>query len=67
METQVSTRKIVEMLAKLQSEVDTLKIKVEEIGSNEDNFSDVVKLTEESLKEVWDNEEDEVWNEYLKE
>lgn len=32
----------------------------------EDNFEDVVQHSEHSLKEIWDNEEDEVWNRYLK-
>ena len=32
----------------------------------EDDFSDVVKLSEMSLKEIWDNKEDDIWNEYLK-
>lgn len=31
-----------------------------------DDFKDILKLNELSLKEVWDNKEDEVWNEYLK-
>ena len=66
MESQISNKEITEKLAKLQSEVDTLKIKIEEIKS-EDNFLDIAILSEESLKEVWDNDEDEVWNEYLKE
>ena len=32
----------------------------------EDDFKDVKKLTELSLREVWDNEEDNIWEEYLK-
>ncbi|MBS3092163.1 AbrB/MazE/SpoVT family DNA-binding domain-containing protein [Candidatus Pacearchaeota archaeon] len=32
----------------------------------EDDFKDVKKLTELSLKEVWDNKEDDIWEEYLK-
>ncbi len=31
-----------------------------------ENFKDVISLTESSLKKLWLNEEDEVWNEYLK-
>ena len=27
-----------------------------------DDFSDLLKLSELSLKEVWDNEDDEIWN-----
>ena len=32
----------------------------------DDDFKDILKISEESLKEVWDNKEDEIWNEYLK-
>jgi AbrB family looped-hinge helix DNA binding protein len=32
---------------------------------NEEDFSDLLKLREISLKEIWDNEEDEIWNTYL--
>lgn len=28
----------------------------------EDDFSDLLKLTEISLKKVWDNEEDNIWD-----
>jgi len=31
-----------------------------------DNFKDILKFSEQSLKEVWDNKEDEIWNNYLK-
>jgi len=31
-----------------------------------DDFRDILKFSEKSLKEVWDNKEDEVWNQYLK-
>jgi len=31
-----------------------------------DDFKDILKLSEHSLKEVWDNEQDNIWNEYLK-
>ena len=34
--------------------------------SIEDGFEDVVRYSERSLEEIWDNEEDEVWNRYLK-
>ncbi len=27
-----------------------------------DDFSDLLKLSEQSLKKIWDNKEDEVWN-----
>lgn len=32
---------------------------------NEDDFSDILKINENSLKEIWDNEEDDIWEEYL--
>ena len=28
-------------------------------------FRDVLHFSEQSLKEVWDNSEDEIWNQYL--
>ncbi len=31
-----------------------------------DDFKDLIAITEHSLKEVWDNPEDDVWNSYLK-
>tara|TARA_Y100000034_G_scaffold99058_1_gene121551 strand:- start:15 stop:269 length:255 start_codon:yes stop_codon:yes gene_type:complete len=31
-----------------------------------EDFNDILKFSEDSLKEVWDNPEDEIWNEYLK-
>lgn len=34
--------------------------------SIEDGFDDMVRHSELSLKKIWDNEEDEVWNRYLK-
>jgi len=30
-----------------------------------DDFKDILKFSEDSLKEVWDNQEDEIWNTYL--
>lgn len=32
----------------------------------EDGFEDVVRYSERSLEEIWHNEEDGVWNRYLK-
>ncbi len=29
-----------------------------------DNFEDLIKHSEDSLKEVWENNEDEIWNSY---
>ena len=31
-----------------------------------DDFKDLLRLSEHSLNKVWDNESDEIWNEYLK-
>jgi len=31
-----------------------------------DEFKDVMKLNERSLKKVWNNKSDDVWNSYLK-
>jgi len=30
-----------------------------------DDFKDILKFSENSLKEVWDNQEDKIWNTYL--
>ena len=30
-----------------------------------DDFKDIQKFSEKSLKSVWDNKEDEIWNTYL--
>ena len=31
-----------------------------------EGFKDLLRFSEDSLKEVWDNESDDVWSEYLK-
>ncbi len=31
-----------------------------------DDFKDLLKFSEQALKSVWDNKEDDIWNEYLK-
>ena len=31
-----------------------------------DDFKDILKFSEKSLKEVWDNKSDDIWNKYLK-
>jgi AbrB family looped-hinge helix DNA binding protein len=31
-----------------------------------DNFKDILKFSEQSLTEVWDNKEDKIWSQYLK-
>ena len=30
-----------------------------------EDFSDLLRLSERSLKRIWDNKEDEIWNSYL--
>ena len=30
-----------------------------------DDYKDILKFSEKSLKEVWDNKEDEIWSHYL--
>ncbi|MEK6856621.1 MAG: AbrB/MazE/SpoVT family DNA-binding domain-containing protein [Nanoarchaeota archaeon] len=43
------------------------KILIEKMSEKiKDDFSDILKLSEISLKEVWDNESDEIWNQYIK-
>ena len=34
--------------------------------SMKDNFEDIIKYNEDSLKEVWDNKEDDIWASYLR-
>ena len=34
--------------------------------SVEDDFEDLVRYTELSVKKIWDNDGDDVWNRYLK-
>ena len=31
-----------------------------------DDFKDIIDFSEQSLKEVWDNKDDEIWSTYLK-
>lgn len=35
-------------------------------GKMKDDFKDILKFSEKSLKNVWDNKEDDIWNQYLK-
>ena len=32
----------------------------------EDEFEDILKFSQDSLKEVWDNKEDDIWSSYLR-
>jgi len=34
--------------------------------SMKDDFEDILKYNEDSLKEVWDNKEDDIWASYLR-
>jgi len=34
--------------------------------SIKDDFEDILKHNEKSLKEVWDNKEDDIWSSYLR-
>lgn len=31
-----------------------------------EDFEDILKFSEKSLKEIWNNKEDDIWGEYLK-
>ncbi len=31
-----------------------------------DDFKDILKLSEDSFRKIWNNPEDEIWNSYLK-
>lgn len=31
-----------------------------------EDFKDIISFSEQSLKDVWDNKEDEIWSTYLK-
>ncbi|MDP2906783.1 MAG: AbrB/MazE/SpoVT family DNA-binding domain-containing protein [Nanoarchaeota archaeon] len=31
-----------------------------------DDFKDLLRFSEQSLRKVWNNKEDDIWNEYLK-
>ncbi|MBI2043437.1 AbrB/MazE/SpoVT family DNA-binding domain-containing protein [Candidatus Pacearchaeota archaeon] len=42
------------------------KIVLEKSDRIKDQFEDIKKFNEISLKEIWGNEEDEIWNSYLK-
>ncbi len=32
----------------------------------QDEFQDILTLTESSLKKIWENREDQIWNRYLR-
>ncbi len=59
--TKFNPKEILIKLAKLQADVEMLKEKeriLEEQGKKR------VTVIDESMAEIWDNEDDEVWNEY---
>ena len=31
----------------------------------QENFEDLIQFSEDSLKKVWDNKEDDIWSTYL--
>lgn len=31
-----------------------------------DDFKDLIKFSEQALRDVWDNKQDDIWNTYLK-
>ena len=53
-------------LVLMQSDGKLLIEKAEALGKMKDDFKDILKLSETSLKEVWSNKEDDIWQEYLK-
>lgn len=55
-ETQHQMKEILFRLAKLQSEMSSLKQK--------ERKKTKITIIEESLAEVWDNKDDDVWNNY---
>ena len=47
----------------MMKEGDTLFLKKEEAVKNE--FSDLLKLADESIQDVWGSKKDDIWNKYL--
>ena len=46
-------------------EADLLILKKE--AALKDDFKDLTKMAEESIKDLWDRKEEDVWNKYLEE
>lgn len=42
-------------------------VKIKIIQINKDNFADLLKHSEKVARKLWDNEEDEIWNDFIKE
>lgn len=53
-------KEILTKLAQLQSDVEMLKQKEKILEEQQKKFT----IIDESMAEIWDNEEDEIWNEY---
>ncbi len=47
----------------MMKEGNTLFLKKEE--DVKDEFSDMIKLADESIKDVWGSKKDDIWNDYL--
>ena len=59
-ETKLNTKEIIEKLSKLQADMEMLKQREEILEKGTPRLT----VVEESLAELWDNEDDEIWNEY---
>ena len=54
-------------LVMVQADEKILLEKAQKISTEmKDDFKDLLKFSEQSLKSIWDNKEDEIWNSYLK-
>lgn len=69
---QISIPKSIRELVKIKKgdelilfEVDG-KILIEKSDKFKENFKDINRLVEKSLESVWNNEEDDIWNSYIK-
>ena len=63
METEIKNinKEILARLVKLQAEINILKRKEKMLEKRQKKK---FTLIDESMAEIWDNEEDEIWNEY---
>lgn len=59
-ETKFNPKEILIKLAKLQADVEMLKEKERML----ENQQKKITIIDESMAEIWGNEDDEVWNEY---
>ncbi len=59
--------KTVDELAILEDKGRILLEKVNSFSKKiEDDFRDIQKASEQTLKKIWDNKSDDIWEEYLK-